>query len=48
VCNYGHFFASREAATQWQAAHQEALILSIEEAYQVGKLVEGYRFRQES
>ncbi len=39
VCNYGHFFASREAATQWQAAHRQAVILSVEEAYQVGKLV---------
>ena len=39
VCNYGHFFASRETATQWQAAHRQAVILSVEEAYQVGKLV---------
>ena len=45
VCNYGHFFASREAATRWQAVHQEAVILSVEEAYQVGKLVEGSRVR---
>ncbi len=45
VCNYGHFFASREAATKWQAAHQEAVILSVEEAYQMGKLVEGACFR---
>jgi alkylmercury lyase len=44
VCNYGHFFASHEAATQWQAAHQGAVIISVEEAYQVGKLVEGSRF----
>ena len=44
VCNYGHFFASREAAFLWQAAHQGAVILSVEEAYQVGKLVEGSRF----
>ncbi len=44
VCHYGHFFASREAAFLWQAAHQEAVILSVEEAYQVGKLVEGARF----
>ncbi len=43
VCNYGHFFASREAATPWQAGHLQAVILSVEEAYQVGKLVEGYR-----
>ena len=46
VCNYGHFFASREAATQWQAAHRQAVILSVEEVYQVGKLVEGSRFRE--
>jgi len=45
VCNYGHFFASREVATQWQVAHPHALILSVEEAYQVGMLVEGSRFR---
>jgi len=45
VCNYGHFFASRQAATQWQAAHPQVVILSVEEAYQVGKLVEGARFR---
>ena len=45
VCNYGYFFASREAAFLWQAAHQETVILSVEEAYQVGKLVEGARFR---
>jgi alkylmercury lyase len=45
VCNYGHFFASREAATQWQAEYPHALILSVEEAYQVGKLVEGSRFQ---
>jgi alkylmercury lyase len=45
VCNYGHFFASREAATQWQAAHRQAVTLSVEEAYQVGRLVEASRFR---
>jgi alkylmercury lyase len=47
VCNYGHFFVSREAAFRWQAAHHEAMILSVEEAYQVGKLIEGTRFEQE-
>jgi alkylmercury lyase len=45
VCNYGHFFASRQAATSWQAAHPQVVILSVEEAYRVGKLVEGARFR---
>jgi len=46
VCNYGHFFHSRETAMRWQAAHPHALILSVEEAYQVGKLVEGYHARK--
>ncbi len=45
VCNYGHFFASREAATPWQVAHPQAVILSVKETYQVGKLVEGSRVR---
>jgi len=45
VCNDGHFFHSREAAMRWQATHPYALIFSVEEAYQVGKLVEGSRFR---
>jgi len=45
VCNYGHFFASRQAALLWQAVHPQVVILSVEEAYQVGKLIEGARFR---
>src|SRR5260221_3258830 len=32
VCNYGHFFSSRETATQLQAAHRQAVVLSVEEA----------------
>jgi alkylmercury lyase len=45
VCQHGHFFASREAATSWQATHPLAVILSVEEAYQVATLVEGYHER---
>jgi alkylmercury lyase len=45
VCQHGHLFASRKAATPWQETHQPAVILSVEEAYQVGKLVEGYHER---
>lgn len=40
VCTYGHFFHSREAATQWQEGCPHPLHLSVEEAYQVGKLVD--------
>ena len=39
VCNYGHFFASREAAFQWQASHRQVVMLAT------GKLLEGSRFR---
>jgi alkylmercury lyase len=39
VCKYGHFFASPEAVARWQAMHPQVLILSVAEAYQVGKLV---------
>lgn len=42
VCNYGHFFAEPVAAALWQATHPQVVILSVEEAYQVGKLVERY------
>jgi hypothetical protein len=42
VCNYGHFFASHEAAAPWHAMHPHAVILPVAEAYRVGALVEGY------
>jgi alkylmercury lyase len=41
ICQYGHFFAAREAATRWRATHPNAVILPVEEAHQVGRLVEG-------
>src|SRR6266566_186269 len=47
VRNDGHFFASREAALLWQTAHRQAVILSVDEAYQVGRMVEGSRFRKD-
>ena len=43
VCNFGHFFASREAASLWQATHSQVLLLSVQEAYQVGQLMEDAR-----
>ena len=45
VCRFGHFFASREAASLWQATHSQVLLLSVQEAYQVGQLIEGSRFQ---
>ena len=44
-CEQSLFFASEEAASAWLAAHSEAILLSIEEAALVGKLVAGTRFQ---
>ncbi len=38
-CCYSHFFSSPQAAASWQKKHPDALLLSVEEAYQVGKFV---------
>lgn len=46
-CCYSHSFSSPEAATSWQQAHPDALLLSVEEAYQVGKFVVQARSQQE-
>src|SRR5205085_7506414 len=43
-CNQGHFFSSREAASAWQAPHQNALILSVQDAYQLGLMLAQYRY----
>ncbi len=42
-CNQGFFFSSLEAAAHWQQTHPEAYILTVEEGYQLGRLVAGYR-----
>lgn len=46
-CNSSHFFASQEAAGRWQHAHPDALLLEVEEAYQVAKFVVQARYPQE-
>ena len=43
-CNQGHFLSSREAASVWQASHQNALILSVQDAYQLGLMLAQYRY----
>lgn len=43
-CEQSLFFESEQAAATWLTAHPEALVLSIEEAAFVGKLVAGTRF----
>ena len=43
-CQQSLFFQSEQAATTWLVAHPEALLLSVEEAARVGKLVAESRF----
>jgi alkylmercury lyase len=35
ICALGHFFASREAAAEWLAAHPEGMVHSVEEDFQL-------------
>jgi alkylmercury lyase len=38
-CNNAHFFSSPEAASRWLKKHPEATILSVEDAFQLGRLI---------
>ncbi len=40
-CIYSHFLRSREAAAPWLVEHPEAILLSVEEAFQLGREVAG-------
>lgn len=46
-CCYSHFFSSPQAAASWQQVHPDALLLEVQEAYQVGKIVVRARYHQE-
>jgi alkylmercury lyase len=37
ICNAGYFFASREVASAWPSLHPNAVLLSVEEAGQLGR-----------
>ena len=37
ICNAGLFFASREVASTWPSLHPKAVLLSVEEAAQLGR-----------
>ena len=43
-CAQGHFFRSRRDAEMWQGARPDGRILSVENAYRLGKLVVRYRY----
>jgi len=38
-CNNAHFFSSPEAASRWLEKHPEATILSVEDAFRLGRLI---------
>jgi alkylmercury lyase len=38
-CNNAHFFSSPEAASRWLKKHPEATILSVEDAFRLGRLI---------
>ncbi len=47
-CEQSLFFESEQAASIWLADHSEAVVLSVEEAALVGKLVAGTRFTKKN
>jgi alkylmercury lyase len=45
-CHYVHFFRDREAGARWTAQHPGTFLLSLEEAFAVGKRMNAVRYRE--
>ena len=45
-CHYVHFFVSRAAGEQWTADHPDTFLLSLKDAFLVGKKVNAARYHQ--
>ena len=43
-CHFVHFFASREAGEAWTAEHSGTFLLSLEDAFELGRLVNARNF----
>ncbi len=43
-CHYVHFFRSREAAQPWLEEHRDTFLLPLEDAYDLGRLVNRARY----
>lgn len=43
-CHFVHFFASRETGAAWTAAHPHTFLLSVDEAFEVGRRFNAARF----
>jgi alkylmercury lyase len=46
-CHFVHFFASREAGEVWTAEHPGTFLLSLAEAFELGRLVNALNFPSE-
>jgi alkylmercury lyase len=47
-CNHVNFFSSPEAATRWLSEHENGVILTVREAYQVGRILAEYLYQESS
>ncbi len=45
-CHFVHFFSSPEAAAKWTAEHPGTFVVSVEDAFQIGHMVNRARFGQ--
>jgi len=45
-CHYVHFFVSSEAGEQWVASHEGSFLLSLNDAFWVGKKMNATRYEQ--
>ena len=43
-CHFVHFFASHEAGESWTAEHPGTFLLSLEDAFELGRLVNDRNF----
>jgi len=46
-CNQVHFFRSSEEASTWLTGHPGAIILTVDEAYQMGRILINHLFKDE-
>jgi alkylmercury lyase len=42
-CNHGHFFSSAEAAAEWLATQEDALVLPVADAHELGQRIANSR-----
>lgn len=47
-CDHVHFLSSREAASEWSAKNQKTIVLSVDDAHRVGRIMLEHLFEQAS